>query len=334
MNVNLKFVEPYNISERQFSDNMVYLDWNESCYNPEPVINYFKNSPFFNYNLYPDPTNFDLIDSLSKYTNTNSNYIDVFNGSDSALDYTFRALLNIGDNVLIPFPNYSQVNQTITSLGCNILYCDIEAIEKSITSEINLIYLSNPNNPIGYCIDPVNLIKKYPNIYFVVDEAYHEYAPEFTLFEQANKFENLIVTRTFSKALCMAALRLGYLTSNLNILEKIRLIKNNKEINRMAQIAGVVTLNNIEWYRNKIELTNKNKHEFVDSLCNVKDLHLFNSNANFILIKHPKIKKIIEESKTKNILIRDRSKFIEDAVRITIGTKESMDTLSKIIKNL
>jgi histidinol-phosphate/aromatic aminotransferase/cobyric acid decarboxylase-like protein len=132
----------------------------------------------------------------------------------------------------------------------------------------------------------------------------------------------------------MAALRLGYLTSSFNILEKIRLIKNNKEINRVAQIAGVVTLNNIEWYHNKIELTNKTKHEFVDSLYNIKDLQIYNSNANFILIKHPKIKKIIEDSRKKNILIRDRSKFIDDTVRITIGTKESMGALSKIIKNL
>lgn len=334
MNVNLKLVEPYSISERQFTDNMVYLDWNESCFNPDPVINYFKNSPFKNYNLYPDPTNLDLIESLGKYTNTNTKFIDVFNGSDSALDYTFRTLLNIGDSVLIPFPNYSQVNQTITSLGCKIIYCDIEEIDKSLKNDIKLVYLSNPNNPLGYCIDPTHLIKKYPNIYFIVDEAYHEFAPEFTLFAKAHEFPNLIVTRTFSKALCMAALRLGYLTTNLDILEKIRLIKNNKEINRLAQIAGVVTLNNIEWYFDKINLTNHNKKSFVDSIENVKNIYVYNSKANFVLIKHPSIKKIIQDAKLKNILIRDRSKFISNTVRITIGNTESMDALSKIIKNL
>lgn len=334
MNVNLNLVESYSISERQFSDNMVYLDWNESWYNPHPVIDYFKSIPFCNYNLYPDPTNFNLIESLSKYTNTSTQFIDVFNGSDSALDYTFRTLLNIGDSVLIPFPNYSQVNQTITSLGCKIIYCDIEEIEKCINNDIKLVYLSNPNNPIGYCIDPTPLIKKYQNIYFIVDEAYYEFAPECTLFPLAHEFQNLVVTRTFSKALCMAALRLGYLTTNINILEKIRLIKNDKEINRIAQIAGVVTLNNIEWYLDKINLTNQNKASFIDSIAKVKGLYVYDSKANFVLIKHPRIEKIIEGARSKNILIRDRSKFINDTARITIGNKESMDALSKIIKNL
>jgi histidinol-phosphate aminotransferase len=313
---------------------MVFLDWNESCFKPEPLIDYFKRYPFENFNIYPDPNHAELIESLSVYTNTSPQFIDVFNGSDSALDYTFRTLLNVGDLVLIPFPNYSQVNQTITSLGCTISHCDIDSIENSIGTHIKLVYLSNPNNPIGYCIDPTPLIKKFPEIYFVVDEAYHEFAPEFTLFHEAHKFQNLVVTRTFSKALCMAALRLGYLTSNSGILQKIKLIKNDKEINRLAQIAGVTTLNNIDWYINRVDLLRKNKMAFIDSIAHVSDLYVYDSKANFVLLKHPNVKKIIESAKFNNILIRDRTKFIADTVRITIGNINSMDTLSRIIKNL
>ena len=334
MNVNLSLVEPYTVSERSFNDNMIYLDWNESPFQPEPVIEYFKKNPFIEYNLYPDPTNVELINCLAKYTNAPFNLIEVFNGSDSALDYSLRTLLNIGDKVLIPYPNYSQINQTITFLGSQIVYCQIENIEVSISNDIKLVYLSIPNNPIGYCLDLSPLIKKYPKVYFIIDEAYHEFAPEYSLFEKASLFTNLIVVRTFSKALCLASLRLGYLTSNSNILEKIKLIKNNKEINRLAQIAGIVTLQNIEWYQEKISQILKNKANFISSIVNKSNIEIYASKANFILIKHPDVKKIIAESKKIKMLIRDRSSFISNTARITIGTEESMKKLAYLIQNL
>ena len=79
-----------------------------------------------------DLTSKELLDGLSKYTNTDKEFIQVYNGSDSALDHTFRILLNDGDKVIIPAPNYSQINQTITSLGGVIEYCDIGGLEETI----------------------------------------------------------------------------------------------------------------------------------------------------------------------------------------------------------
>lgn len=331
MNVNIKNITPYILSERITNKNLTLLDWNESPYSPTPVINYFEENSFIDFNLYPDPSNTELKKYISQYTNTGETFIETFNGSDSALDHTFRTLLNVGDTVLIPSPNYTQVNQTITSLGSFILECDIEKLESEINENINLVYISNPNNPIGYVYDILPLIIKYPNIYFIVDEAYHEFAPEFTLFDKANFYPNLIVTRTFSKGLCLASLRLGYLTSNLDILNNIRKIKNFKEVNKLAEIAGVITLKNIDWYKNIIQDINNIKKEFIYSISNHE---IYNSHANFVLLKHPKIKEIIYESKRQNILIRDRSSLISNTARISIGKLDSMIKLSKIINNI
>jgi histidinol-phosphate aminotransferase len=331
MNVNIKHVTPYVLSERNISKGMVLLDWNENPFHPIPVIDYFKNNPFTEFNLYPDPSNKDLKAHIAEYTGVEEQYIETFNGSDSALEYIFRTLLNKGDKVLIPSPNYTQINQVITSLGANIIECGIEELEHNINDNINLIYLSNPNNPLGYVYNILPLIEKYPNIYFIVDEAYYEFAPEFTVFNKATSYSNLIVTRTFSKALCLASLRLGYLTTNLEILNNIRKIKNFKEVNKLAEIAGVVTLKNIDWYKNKIQEINTTKEIFIKSLNNTK---VYNSYANFVLIEHPKIEEIIFEAKKENILIRNRSSFITNSARITIGELTDMNKLSKIINNI
>ena len=198
MNCNLTEVNPYVISERVFKDGMVFLDWNESSYLPKCVSDDLKKTALNELNQYPDPTNKELKLQISKYTGVSTDFIECFNGSDSALDYTFRTLLNKKNKVLIPYPNYTQINQTIQSLGGKVKYCDITNLENQIISEKpQIVYLSVPNNPIGYVYDVMPLVKKYSNIYFIVDEAYYEYYKEYSVFDLAYRYNNLISVRTF-----------------------------------------------------------------------------------------------------------------------------------------
>ena len=332
MNVNLNKVKPYLLSKRITSDKMITLDWNESPFEPIPVIEYFEKYKFTKFNSYPDPSNSDLKKEISRYTNVDESYIETFNGSDSALDYTFRVLINHGDQVLIPTPNYTQINQTIVSLGGEIFYCKIEELTNQIkVKQPKIVYLSNPNNPLGYNIEVLSMILENTNVYFVIDEAYFEFSNNFLVFDKAQNIDNLIVTRTFSKALCLAALRLGYLTSNQNILKKIRSIKNFKEVNKLAEIAGVVTLKNIDWYNKSIFEINRIKENFAKNLKNVK---IFNSSANFILIQSDKYFEILEELQKQNILVRDRSAYVDNTIRISIGKENDMSIVSEIINKI
>jgi histidinol-phosphate aminotransferase len=332
MNVNLNKVKPYLLSKRITSDKMVTLDWNESPFEPLPVIEYFEKNKFSKFNSYPDPSNSELKKEISKYTNVDEHFIETFNGSDSALDYTFRALINQGDNILIPTPNYTQINQTIVSLGGEIIYCVVEELSKEIKlRQPKVVYMSNPNNPLGYNIEVLSLIIEHKNVYFVIDEAYFEFSKIFSVFDKAQNIQNLIVTRTFSKALCLAALRLGYLTSNNKILEKIRSIKNFKEVNKLAEIAGVVTLKNIDWYNKSVDEINRIKVDFAKKLINVK---IFESASNFILIQTEKYFDILEELQRQNILVRDRSTYVNNTIRISIGKENDMLIVSEIINKI
>ncbi len=332
MNVNLNNVKPYLLSKRITSDEMITLDWNESPFEPLPVIQYFENYKFTKFNSYPDPSNSNLKKEISRYTNVDESCIETFNGSDSALDYTFRVLINQGDKVLIPTPNYTQINQTIASLGGEIIYCTIEELTNEIKIKLpKIVYLSNPNNPLGYNVEVLSMILENKNVYFVIDEAYFEFSKFFSVFDKAQNIENLVVTRTFSKALCLAALRLGYLTSNPNILKKIRSIKNFKEVNKLAEIAGVVTLKNIDWYNKTVDEINRIKVNFAKNLKNVK---IFNSSSNFILIQSDKYFEIIEELQKENILVRDRSSYVDNTLRISIGKENDMLIVSDIINKI
>ena len=328
MNYNLEKVTPYSVSERITSPDMVYLDWNESSYLPD-VVSFRLQEQLSELNKYPDPNNTLLKAELSNYTKIDREFIEVFNVSDSALDYTFRTLLNSKDKVLVPFPNYNQINQTIQSLGAHVAYCDITSLEEAIEQhKPQMVYLSNPNNPTGYVYDIKSLVKKYSNIYFLVDEAYYEFYTDYTVFDLAYKVSNLIVTRTFSKGLGLAGVRLGYLTTNSYIINKIRTIKNFKEVSRLAEAAGVAALQNINIIQEDIDETLKTKKKFISQL---KGVRTYDSYANFVLIEHPRVKDIIDDLKQNNILVRDRSKFINNTIRITIGKPDVMGAVAKII---
>ena len=328
MNVNLDNVKPYILSDRVISSDMTYLDWNEGTPIPDKMMKKIKNK-LTDLHHYSDPSNNELKDALESHTGVDKTFIEVFNGSDSALDYTFRVLLNNNDKVFIPYPYYTQVNQTITSLGCRVLNCDISTLEENIKSfKPKVVYLSVPNNPLGYVYNTLPLAEKYPNTFFIVDEAYAEFFPKCSVFDQAYKYSNVIVTRTFSKGFGLAGIRLGYMTTNSYIMNKIRSINNFKQVNTLAAIAGVEALKDFKSIKANIDNTNQTKKEFLRML---KDYRVRDSHANFVLLEHTRAKEIINELKSLGILVRDRSKFINNTMRITIGPLPMMRKIAQII---
>lgn len=328
MNVNLDNVKPYILSDRVISSDMTYLDWNEGTPIPDKMMKKIKDK-LTDLHHYSDPSNNELKDALESHTGVDKTFIEVFNGSDSALDYAFRVLLNNNDKVCIPYPNYTQVNQTITSLGCRVLNCDISTLEENIRSfKPKVVYLSVPNNPLGYVYNTLPLAEKYPNTFFIVDEAYAEFFPKCSVFDQAYKYSNVIVTRTFSKGFGLAGIRLGYMTTNSYIMNKIRSINNFKQVNTLAAIAGVEALKDFKSIKANIDNTNQTKKEFLRML---KDYRVRDSHANFVLLEHTRAKEIINELKSLGILVRDRSKFINNTMRITIGPLPMMRKIAQII---
>lgn len=342
-NKRLDLIDEYLPSNRLYDSNIKKLDWNE-CNLPfskklSKIIN--KSLSKIRYSEYPNINNEFLNDNLSKHCKLPKSNIQTFNGSDSALQYIFTAYLNTTSRVLIFYPNYNQIEVFIKLMTDNINYSYIKNIFSDYQydfSEIennDLIYISNPNNPTGILISPEvieNLLIKYPNKLFIIDEAYCEFSNN-SVIKFVNKYQNIIITRTFSKALSLASIRLGYICADESIIKIINKIRNTKEVNSFAQTIAVDLLMNYKHIEKRINKINSNKFKFINQLklMNVKYVE---SEANFVLIKVNDSKKIINKLLDNEILVRDRNMFhgLENSIRITIGEWSDMKIILKILK--
>ena len=343
-NNRLELIDEYKPSKRTVGCNVKKLDWNE-CNLPydEVYIEILSSSLLnINYNEYPNINNESLINKLSLYCGVESKNVQTFNGSDSALHYIFATFLNENTNVLIYYPNYTQIETYIKLYSDNVNHStinnpfDVHEYNFYDIIQNDVVYISNPNNPTGYCLEVSvieHLLTIHPDKLFIIDEAYYEFSKK-SCSKLVNTYHNIIVTRTFSKAFSLASIRLGYICANEELINSINKIRNSKEVNSFAQKLGEVSLDNIKYIENRVNIIINNRNRFEKVLEN-NNIEFIKSDANFILIRVPDSKRIIEDLSNKNILVRDRSMFsgLHNTIRITIGEWEDMETIIKTILN-
>jgi histidinol-phosphate aminotransferase len=345
VNENLKYIAEYKPSDRGGNLSFSKLDWNECNLKIDKKIlkKIFKSLNNINLTEYPNIDNESLLLKLSNYCNVNKNSIQIFNGSDSALHYIFATFLNKDTKVLVFYPNYSQIESFISLYSNHLNFSNIDNVFDDYSYNFDdiddneVIYFSNPNNPTGIHLstDIIEvLLKKYPNKLFIVDEAYYEFAGE-TCVNLVESYDNLIVTRTFSKAFSMASIRLGYICTNVNNIKNINKIRNTKEVNSFAQYIGEFLLDHINLIKKRVKKIKKNKEFLMVGLDCLK-IEYINSKSNFILIKHPKKDLFVGELSKERILVRDRSMYynLDGCVRITIGSRSEMKKIINILKNI
>jgi histidinol-phosphate aminotransferase len=332
---------PYSISKRNKNrDEWLYLDWNESGYNSNELIEYIsEESKKIKYNLYPDENTTNLIGLLSKYNNVLPENISIYNGSDSALKDIFDLYLNENDKVFRVNPNYTQIDIFIQTNGGQIItynpenifdFSEIE-IAQHIPEDVKIIYISNPNNPIGYLHSKnfiKSLLEKFSNSILILDEAYSEFCLT-SYTDLIEKYENLIITKTFSKAFGLASLRIGYIVTSQHNIEDLNKIKNVKQVNQLGLVAAEYMIKNFNIVENYIKQIKKSKLLISENLKDVKM-----GFGNFFLYKpkeHDGFNKFMLENK---VLIRDRSiqHGLNGYYRITITDENSVNKLIKLIE--
>lgn len=341
-NINLDLIEEYKPSNRIDGEDVKKLDWNECNLPYDEKYSKILSSSLssINYTEYPNINNQNLINKLSAYCGVDNNNVQIFNGSDSSLHYIFATFLNKDASVLIYYPNYSQIETYIKLYTNNVYHSKINDLFGSHEYNFydiihhDIIYISNPNNPTGYCLNPEiieSFLKKYPNKLFIVDEAYYEFSNK-SCSKFVNTYNNIIVTRTFSKAFSLASIRLGYICANENLMKSINKIRNTKEVNSFAQKLGEVALDNMNYIKDRIDVIKNNRSKMEEILTN-NNIKFIKSDANFILIKVTNSKKIINELSNQKILVRDRGMFdgLENTIRVTIGEWSDMEIIIKTI---
>ena len=348
-----KFVQalsPYEITPQDVWDtdqrrNLLKLDWNEAPYDFEwykrAAETILKDAGILAW--YPDYLALELTKKIADFCKVTVNNLLVFPGSDVALETVCRTYLTETDVVITTAPTYDNFAVFVAQTGATLEKIEVIPPHEVTTSRIadqiernrhtKMVYLVNPNNPFGYLIprDVVeSLVGNYPEILFVVDEAYIEFSTSDSLVTLVRDYENLVVSRTFSKAFGLAGLRLGYVCAGEHILNSLNKIRNGKNVIMLAQKLGVVALDEIERLYNWVDEVRKAK-QMVYRWCDEQSLPYFTSEANFVMLKVPDPTAVCTELKARGIYVRNRDSVLPGYIRVTVG---SLVTTKKLLSEL
>lgn len=293
--------------------------------------------------MYPDPLSTQLREALAKYTKSTTDMIACFNGSDEALDFLVRLFVSPKDEVIITSPTFPMYEFYTKLAGGKIkmvlrnsdLSINISNILKAINNKTKIVFIDTPGNPTGSIIkisDTEKILKK--GIIVVCDEAYFEFCGQ-TAQNLLTKYPNLIIVRTLSKWAGLAALRIGYVLANPQIIEKLLAIKSPYNVTSVSQNIAIEVLKNPNKFLKELKEMINLRDEFVKQLKQFPNLKVFPTQGAYIVVQPSKdVKKLQEFLKSKGILVRlVNQPIIENSLRINICRKKEIDIVIQAFKD-
>ncbi|WP_055437263.1 histidinol-phosphate transaminase [Lacinutrix algicola] len=331
---NIKALKPYSSARDEFKGTAdVFLDANEN--------------PFGDLNRYPDPQQQEIKEKLAALKTVEKNQIFIGNGSDEVIDLAFRIFCEPGkDKVLTFSPTYGMydVSANINNIEIikqpliNDFQISLNQLQPYLDFEdIKIIFICSPNNPTGNSINPEDIeyvLENFEGI-VIVDEAYIDFSAQTSFIKNINKYNNLIVSQTFSKAWGLAGVRVGVAYANEAIIKLYNRVKPPYNVSTLNQEAVLKSLNNFEAVTENIQIILKERTKLKDALSKlsiVKNIHP--TDANFLLIEVDNANKTYQYLIEEKVIIRNRNTQVDNCVRITIGTSEENDRLIKVLKEI
>jgi histidinol-phosphate aminotransferase len=341
---NILSLKPYTSARDIYDSNEgILLDANENGWGST-----FNEIKELKLNRYPDPHQKDLIKITSEYYGIPEENLFFGVGSDEIIDLLIRIFCEPKKNkAIIPEPTYGMYKvscdinntETIEILLDDNFQPDIEEIKKNYSEDVKIIFLCSPNNPTGNLLNRKKVLDicRTFNSIIVVDEAYIDFSIEGTFAKDIKDYPNLVILRTFSKAWGLAGIRLGYCISTpalTKILFKVKAPYNINSLTRYAAAKAIGNSSKKDEYAAGIIRERERLKNLLESLPDVSKV--FNSDANFLLVKFKDAKKIQKQLAEKGIIIRDRSSQpkLESCLRISIGSQEENDILWEEIRKL
>lgn len=336
---NIKSLKPYSSARDEYKDvavnDMIFLDANE---NP------FENGV----NRYPDPQQITVKKALANIKNVNEKNILLGNGSDEVLDLLFRAFCEPNKDNIITLPPTYGMYSVLASLNAIedrkvLLSADfqpqIPQILEVVDEHSKILFLCSPNNPSGNSFSEESietLLKNFQGL-VVIDEAYIDFSKQESWLQKLDKYPNLVITQTLSKAYGMAGIRLGICYASEEIIQILNNIKPPYNINELTQQKALERLKNKEEVAKEIALILSERNQLALALKEISFIEkIYESDANFILIKVDDADKRYQELIAKGIVIRNRTTqpLCENTLRLTVGTKVENEKLISTLKYL
>lgn len=342
---NVRKVVPYTPGEQPKKNRMIKLNTNENPYPPAPAVaEVLRNFDTNQLRLYPDPEITELVNGIADFYGVGTDEVFVGVGSDDVLAMIFLTFFNSDKPILFPDITYSFYDVWADML--RIPYETIPLDEnfkihaKDYCRENGGVVFPNPNAPTGELLPLATveeIIEANRDVIVVVDEAYIDFGGESAL-PLIHKYDNLIVTQTFSKSRSLAGSRIGYAFASAPLIKYLNDVKysfNSYTMDRITIEIGTKAIADRAYFeetRNKIIATREwTKKELAELGFRFGD-----SKSNFIFATHPQldIVELFEELKKADIYVRHFSHpdRIVDYLRISIGTDEEMKALITFLR--
>ncbi len=332
---------------------IIKLSSNENPYGPSPKIIEVLNNENLKKNLhrYPEIDGLTLRNTIAKKFSLQEDRIILGSGSDEVLLFAALAFCKDGDEVLHAthgFEMYSIVSKVVGAVPKKIIEdqnfnLNINTIVNNVTDSTKVIYIASPNNPTGTYLAREKIVKLMQiiskNIIVVIDGAYVEYVEKADYdkgFSLSEEFENLILTRTFSKTYGLAALRIGWCYTSKKVSNIINKIKPPFNTSTISQNMAIKALEDTEYIEKIVKLNSEVKAWFEDELKKLK-IKIKETEGNFSLIQTSidNANKIANHLANDGIIVRRLDSYnMPDFLRISIGTKEEMQLTINSLKNL
>lgn len=338
-------LDPYVPGEQPGGREYVKLNTNESPFLPAQNVLKSVFDSTRPLNLYSDPDNKRLISKIAESFRVEPDQVIVTNGSDEVLNFSFAAFCDNDTPAVFPditygfypvFAAYNRVPFTEIALH-NDFTVDAQALKKAKGT----LYIANPNAPTGIALPRAvieDLLRSDPSRVVVVDEAYVDFGAE-SCVDLINKYDNLLVTQTFSKSRSLAGARLGFGIADKALiadLHTIRCSTNPYNVNSLTAAAGFAELQNEALTKENCLIIAQNRKYLSDELKK-RGFSLTDSTANFVFARFESIegKQLYLELKERGVLVRHFDKpRIKDYNRITVGTEEQINVLLKAIDDI
>lgn len=332
---NIWALKPYSSARDEYNGAAasVFLDANENPYN-------------LPHNRYPDPLQRDLKAELTRIKQVKVENIFLGNGSDEAIDLVFRAFCEPGvDNVVAIDPTYGmyKVCADVNNVEYRKVLLDdafqftADALLAATDEHTKLIFLCSPNNPTGNDLLRTEIEKTLAAFsgLVIIDEAYNDFSSAPSFLQQLDKYPNLVVFQTFSKAWGCAAIRLGMAFASAEIISIFNKIKYPYNVNQLTQQQALSMLQRYDeiegWVKELIAERGRLMDAFSTLTC-VKEI--FPSDANFFLARVTDAGAIYNYLVAKGIIVRNRSSIslCGNCLRVTVGTPAENKTLLEALQ--
>lgn len=341
---NIRVIAPYVPGEQPKDKNIIKLNTNENPYPPAPgVITAVQEFDTDMLRLYPDTEASVLTEKLAEFYGLKQENFFVGVGSDDVLSVAFQTFFNSDMPIYFPDITYSfykvWADMYRIPYECKKLDDDFNIVKEDYYKENGGVIFPNPNAPTAVLMpldDVEDIIRHNQDVIVIVDEAYIDFGGE-SAVSLLEKYENLLVVQTFSKARSMAGMRIGYAMGSKRLISAMNDVKfsiNSYTMNLPSIIIGASVVSDRQYFEDtlaKIVNTRENaKRRFKELGFAFTD-----SKANFIFASHNKYKAkdIFEYLKSKNIFVRYfGTERIDNYLRITIGTDEQMDKLFEALE--